>query len=152
VRPYRRIVGDMDGTVDELDKRLVRLLRDDARRSMADLGRKVGLSRTATLARVRRLEDAGVIRGYHADVDLDPATDHVARVGIVLRTQDVAGYVRRLVAIPEVQDAETVAGEYDLLVRVAADSAARLDEILDRIGGWRETVRTTTFVVLRKYI
>ena len=137
--------------MDELDRQLVALLREDARQSMAELGRRVGLSRTATLARVRRLEDTGVIRGYHADVDVEPAAGHVARVGIVLRTQDVAGYVRRLIAIREVTDAETVAGEYDLLVRVAADSSSRLDEILDRIGGWRETVRTTTFVVLKRY-
>lgn len=137
--------------MDALDRQLVSLLREDARRSMADLGRLVGLSRTAALARVRRLEDAGVIRGYHADVDADPPPVHVARVGIVLSTSDVAAYVRRLVALPEVQEAESVAGELDLLVRLAAPSADRLDEVLDRINGWRETVRTTTWVVLKRY-
>ena len=42
-------------------------------------------------------------------------------------------------------------GEYDLIVRVSAASAAELDAVLDRVQGWRETVRTTTWVVLRRY-
>lgn len=140
--------------MDEIDGSLLRLLRDDARLTMAALGRRVGLSRTATLARVRRLEAEGAIRGYHADVSESPVEpSYVARVGVVVRTPDVATYVRRLVqSFPELQEVETVAGEFDLLVRFGAPSATRLDEILDRIAGWRETVRTTTFVVLNRYV
>lgn len=138
--------------MDELDRALLRHLRDDARVTMAELGRRVGLSRTAVLARVRRLECDGVIRGYRAQVVESGARHrHVARVGIVVRTPDVAGYVRRLFRFDEMEEAETVAGEYDLLCRFVVDSSARLDEILDRIGGWRETTRTTTFVVLKAY-
>ena len=138
--------------IDDLDRALLGLLAADGRLTMAELGRRVGLSRTAALARVRRLEQGGVIRGYHADVRLpEQAGAHAARVGIVVRTPDVAAYVRRLEALPEVEEVETLAGEYDLLVRVCAHSAARLDEILDRVNGWRETQRTTTWVVLSEY-
>jgi DNA-binding Lrp family transcriptional regulator len=137
--------------MDAVDERLLALLKTDARLSMADLGRRVGLSRTATLARVRRLEEAGAIRGYHAEVGIAAAEAHVARIGVVLQTPDVAAYVRRLLSIPEVSEAETVAGEFDLMVRVSTATAADLDRILDRINGWRETVRTTTFVVLKRY-
>lgn len=138
--------------MDELDRRLLQLLRADARLPMADLGRRIGLSRTATLARVRRLEADGVIRGYHADVRDLPEPAHTARVGIVLRTPDVGGYVRRLATLPELQEAETVAGELDLLVRFATDDARHLDTILDRLNGWPETVRTTTWMVLTRYV
>jgi Lrp/AsnC family transcriptional regulator, leucine-responsive regulatory protein len=138
--------------VDELDRDVLRLLAADARLSMAELGRRIGLSRTATLARVRRLEEEGAILGYHAEIASDrPDRTHEARVGIVVRTPDVAAYVRRLSAFDELEDAESLTGEYDLLVRFATDGGERLDEILDRINGWRETVRTTTWVVLRKY-
>ena len=137
--------------MDAVDERLLALLKDDGRLSMADLGRLVGLSRTATLARVRRLEEQGAIRGYHAEVGLEPTEAHVARVGIVVRTPDTGAYVRRLLATEQITEVETVAGEFDLLVRVSAATAAQLDELLDRINGWRETVRTTTFVVLKKY-
>lgn len=137
--------------MDEVDERLLALLQEEARLTMAELGRRVGLSRTATLARVRRLEDTGAIQGYHAALRTEPAQAHVARVGIVVRTPDVAAYVRRLATLPEVREIETVAGEYDLLVRTAADTATQLNEVLDRIMSWRETVRTTTFVVLKRY-
>lgn len=137
--------------MDDLDRQLLDVLVADGRISMADLGRRIGLSRTATLARVTRLERDGVIRGYHADVTTAPRADHVARVAIVVKTRDVAAYIRRLVAIDECQEVESVAGEYDLMARFSAETAARLDEILDRLGGWRDTVRTTTFVVLSRY-
>lgn len=137
--------------MDDLDRRLLDLLAADGRRSMAELGRRIGLSRTATLARVTRLEREGVIRGYHAEVTLAPHADHVARVAIVVKTRDVAAYIRRLLAIDECYEVESVAGEYDLLARFSAETAGRLDEILDRLNAWRDTVRTTTFVVLSRY-
>ncbi len=145
-------VSPTDRQLDGLDRKLLRLLATDGRTTMADLGRLVGLSRTAVLARVQRLERAGVIRGYRAVVELPGvATAHRARVGIVLRTPDVAGYVQRLAALPELDEIETVTGEYDLIVRASAASAAELDAVLDRVQGWRETVRTTTWMVLRRY-
>lgn len=137
--------------MDRLDRQVLEVLATDGRISMADLGRRIGLSRTATLARVARLERDGVIRGYHADVALVPRADHVARVAIVVKTRDVAAYIRRLMDIDECQEVESVAGEYDLLARFSAETSARLDEILDRLNTWRDTVRTTTFVVLSRY-
>src|SRR3990170_4548068 len=70
----------------------------------------------------------------------------LARVGVVVRTADVAGYVRRLSAMPGVTEIESVTGEYDLMVLVTAPSAGELDVVLDGIQGWRETVRTITWV------
>jgi DNA-binding Lrp family transcriptional regulator len=145
-------VSPTDRQLDDLDRALLALLVADGRAPMSELGRSVGLSRTAVLARVQRLERAGVIRGYRADVVLPAeAAAHRARVGIVIRTADVAGYVRRLAALPGVTDVETVAGQYDLIVLVTAPDAGELDAVLDRVQGWRETVRTTTWVVLKRY-
>lgn len=137
--------------IDAIDGQLLELLRRDARAPMASLGRSVGLSRTATLARVRRLEDEGVIRGYHAQIDSEGPGAHVARVALTVRTPDIRSYIRRVLALPEVTEAESVAGEYDLLIRLATDSAAGLDAVLNRLASWRETVRTTTFVVLARH-
>jgi Lrp/AsnC family transcriptional regulator, leucine-responsive regulatory protein len=145
-------VSPTDRQLDDLDRALLARLAADGRAPMAELGRSVGLSRTAALARVQRLERDGVIRGYRADVVLPTdAAAHRARVGLVLRTTDVAGYVRRLTALAGVTDIETVTGEYDLLMLVTAPSAGQLDEMLDHVQGWRETVRTTTWVVLKRY-
>ncbi|OLS98190.1 hypothetical protein BJF90_41285 [Pseudonocardia sp. CNS-004] len=145
-------VPPTDRQLDDLDRRVLAHLTADGRASMAELGRAVGLSRTAVLARVQRLERAGVIRGYRADVEVPgEAAAHRARVGIVVRTADVAGYVRRLSTMPGVTEIESVTGDYDLMVLVTAPSAHELDAVLDGIQGWRETVRTTTWVVLTRY-
>lgn len=146
-------MGPADRQLDDLDRALLARLAADARATHTELGRAVGLSRTAVLARVQRLERAGIIRGYRAEVVLpEAATAHRARVGLVVRTTDVSGYVGRLRALPEVREIETVAGEYDLIVLVAGPDARTLDAVLDRIAAWRETVRTTTWVVLRRYV
>lgn len=141
-----------DRRLDDLDHALLARLAVDGRASHTALGRAVGLSRTAVLARVQRLERAGVIRGYRADVALPgPEAAHRARVGIVVRTTDVAAYVRRLRDLGGVREIETVAGEYDFIVGVSAPGAADLDRVLDRIAGLPGTVRTTTWVVLTRY-
>lgn len=146
------VVPPTDRQPDDLDRHLLALLQDDARATMADLGRAVGLSRTAVLARVQRLERDGVLRGYHADVVLpDDAAAHRARVGVVVRTTDVAAYAARLAELPGCAEIEAVTGEYDLVVLLTAPTAGQLDALLDRVHGWRETVRTTTWVVLRRY-
>lgn len=145
-------VPPTDRHLDALDRQLLDLLTVEGRLGMAELGRRVGLSRTAVLARVQRLERTGVIRGYRAVVDPPgTATAHRARVGIVVRTADVAGYVRRLAQLPGLDEIETVAGEYDLIVRATAATAAELDSVLDRVQAWPDTVRTTTWVILRPY-
>ncbi len=146
-------VAPTNRQLDALDYRLLDLLMVDGRATMSDLGRVVGLSRTAVLARVQRLEQAGVIRGYHAELALpgpSPAA-HRARVGLVIQTTDVAGYVGRLTALPGVTEVETVTGEYDLIMLVTAPEAADLDRVLDTVAGWAETRRTTTWVVLKRY-
>jgi DNA-binding Lrp family transcriptional regulator len=138
--------------LDALDHRLLDLLAVDGRATMSDLGRAVGLSRTAVLARVQRLERAGVIRGYRAEVALPgPSAAHRARVGLLIHTNDVAAYVRRLTALAGVAEVETVTGEYDLIVLVTAPEAAALDRVLDTVAAWPETRRTTTWVVLKRY-
>lgn len=138
--------------MDDIDRVILRVLQEDARLPMAEVGRRAGLSRTAALARVRRLEDAGVIQGYHADVRFpeDPGR-HVARVGIVTDTRDTPRYVRRMAALEGFREAETTAGAYDLLVRFEAPTAEALDALLDEVKSWPTTTRTTTFVVLRRY-
>ena len=138
--------------MDAIDRAIVQVLAEDARATMTEVGRLVGLSRTAALARVRRLEAAGVITGYHAAVRYpeDPGR-HVARVGIQTDTRDTGRYVRRLAGLEGFREAETTAGGFDLLVRFETATAAELDSLLDEVKSWPTTTRTTTFVVLRRY-
>ncbi len=142
----------MTGGVDDVDRRIAAALREDARLAIAELGRRVGLSRTAVLARVRRLEDEGVLRGYHAEVVLpEEGARHVARIAITARSGTTRAYLRRMQGLAEVVELESVAGATDLLVKVVTPDAARLDAVIDEISSWPETARTTTYVVLRSH-
>jgi len=107
--------------MDSIDLRLIDLLRENARSSYAELARKVGLSAPAVHERVGKLEAAGTIRGYRADVDHEALGLGVtALIGIIedsgADTDDVLAAVR---AMPEVESCYFMAGveSYQLIVR-----------------------------------
>ena len=108
--------------MDSIDLRLIDLLRENARSSYAELARKVGLSAPAVHERVGKLEAAGTVRGYRADVDHEALGLGVtALIGIIedsgADTDDVLAAVR---AMPEVESCYFMAGveSYQLIVRI----------------------------------
>ena len=136
--------------LDPKDWQLLELLPEDARTGYAELGRQVGLSAPATAERVKRLEDAGVIRGYRAHIDprkLGYAIEAVIR----LRCDGgVCARIGQLLAdIPEVLDYRRLAGEDSGSLRVIAMSVSHLQAVLDRILKIHSSVSTTTLVVLQ---
>jgi DNA-binding Lrp family transcriptional regulator len=136
--------------MDEIDKRIVALLRERARRSYQDIGERVALSAPAVKRRVDRLEAAGVIRGYAALVD--PAAlgwgTH-AIVFLYCEGRMPAADVRAAAAVhPEVEAAYTVAGEASAILHVRAADTAHLEETLERIRDAPGVIRTQTQVVL----
>jgi Lrp/AsnC family leucine-responsive transcriptional regulator len=136
--------------LDARDWQLLELLQKDARAGYAELGRQVGLSAPAAAERVKRLEDAGVIRGYRADVDpqrLGYAIEAMIRLrcdGSVCSSIGPA-----LAEIPEVLDYRRLAGEDSGSLRVVAMSVSHLEAVLDRIVRFHPSISTTTLVVLQ---
>jgi DNA-binding Lrp family transcriptional regulator len=135
--------------MDDLDRRLTALLIHNARESVADLARQLGVARTTVVARMRRLERDGRILGYTARLGrgIGDATIQ-AYVGISVQPKAGRQVVRQLARMPEVRQLSAVSGEYDYLAFVAAETTARLDELLDVIGELDGVSRTATFVVL----
>ena len=84
-RPNRR--NTIDGLLDAVNRRLLRELQADARLSLAELGRRVGLSAPAVGERLQRLQEAGVVRGYRAE--LDPAALGLP-LGVIIRVRPAA--------------------------------------------------------------
>lgn len=153
--PPQRVGPTM--TLDATDRKLLRLLQEDARRSYRSLGESVGLGAPSVHARVQRLEKEGYIRGYHADIDPEKAgrtlTAYVSigleggRKGETPRTDMVAEQLRK---DPDVLEVHAITGEDDLLVKVRTSDIRGLERLLLRSLEPLEGVRrTTTTIVVR---
>lgn len=141
-----------EGTLDDVDRALVRALREDGRATLAALAGVTGLSQSAVQARVRKLEARRVITGYRAVVDPDAVGLPIAAyVEITPLDQSQADDApERLRDVPGIEACWSVAGNanYLLLVRVSSPSA--LEDLLGVIR--REaSVSTRSTVVLRTY-
>lgn len=136
--------------VDSIDRALIDALRANARATFAELGRHVGLSAPAVHERVRRLEQVGVVTGYHAAVA--PAALGLG-VSALVGIHQADGYEQddiaaRLAEVPEIEDCWFVAGEEAFVVKVRVPDVDALEHtlgVLRRIPG---VARTRTTVVL----
>lgn len=148
--PPRRSRGATSG-LDQTDLALLRMLALDARWSQRRLAQAIGFSAPAIAERIARLEAAGVIRGYRAEVDKGligfPLLAYLGAVTV--QGADQARLVEALRDLPEVEDVQIVTGPMDLLVRVRVRDTAHLRQLLfDQIWCIEGIQRTETFVSL----
>ncbi len=136
--------------MDAVDRKIVSLLRENARRSFKDIGRHVHLSAPAIKRRVDRLERDGVVRGYTAVVDPAAFGWHTeAFVDLYCAGRMPADAIKRAVVDePGVVSAHTVAGEASALLHVMANDTRDLELVLERIRAVEGIDRTVTEVVL----
>ncbi len=122
--------------LDEIDAKLLRALARDATQTAGGLGRRLGLSQPATWRRIRRLEDAGVIRGRQLRLDAEKLGFGVTvflGVKLALRGRvSLEDFERAVSAIPEVQTVEHVLGLYDYRLRVVARDLSDFERVLRR--------------------
>lgn len=119
--------------LDAINRRLLQELQADARVSMAELGRRINLSAPAVAERVQRLERAGVITGYRAEVDPKAVGFPIAAVVRVRPTTRQLQKIPELAReIPEVVDCHRITGEDCFFVRLQLRSMDDLEGILDR--------------------
>ncbi|NIZ11027.1 Lrp/AsnC family transcriptional regulator [Pseudooceanicola sp. HF7] len=122
--------------LDDTDRRILRALSEDASLSSGALGRRLGLSQPATWRRIRRLQDAGAIRGRRLDLDLQRLGFGVTVfLGIKLAAKgrlSLEDFERAVSAIPEVQTIEHILGAYDYRLRVTARDISDFERVLRR--------------------
>lgn len=122
----------MGEELDRTDRRLLAALQDDARLTVAELAERVALSTSPCWRRVRRLEQAGYVTGYHAQLSAERLGYGItAFVSVVMgsHTQEVArAFEARLRDIPEVIACHNVSGRYDFLLEVVATDLAAYGE------------------------
>ncbi len=136
--------------MNETDRKIVSLLREDARRSFQDIGRHVHLSAPAVKRRVDRLQREGVLLGYTAVVDPQAfGWETEAFVDLYCEGGMPGEAIKRAVGgEPGVVSAHTVAGEASALLHLRAADTADLEACLERIRATEGITRTVTEVVL----
>lgn len=140
-------------TLDRFDRVILQVLSTDGRISIAELARRIGLSKTPTQARLKRLEAEGVIAGYRALIDpVRLGLDHVAFVELRLtdtREAALAAFNAAVRAIPEVEECHMIAGGFDYLLKVRTADMARYREVMaDRISALPHVANSSTYVAM----
>src|SRR5688572_2018824 len=132
--------------IDEIDRRILALLQDNARMTQTEVAKVVGLAPSAVLERMRKLESRGAIRGYVALID-PHVIDQRMLAFVAVRTSTVGDEERvvaeRLAAIPEVLEVHFVAGEDCLLLKMRARDAEHVGDLLRNEVGTVPGVRST---------
>ncbi len=132
-----------DRQLDEIGWRLLHLLQENARLSFRQLGAAIGLTAPAVAERVRRLEDAGILKGYHAEIDLAkvglPIT---AFIHLTSNSQQSSRFRKAVLDIPEIIECHCVTGNESYILKVAVPSVPDLEHLLLRLSNFGE-VRTS---------
>ncbi|MGB4777301.1 Lrp/AsnC family transcriptional regulator [Microbacterium sp.] len=145
----RRKAGTTVIALDEIDREVVRILQDEGRVSVTELAGRIHLSQPAASARLRRLEDAGIIVGYGARIAPE-SVGLATRALIRLRTThaQIADALTQFGRLTEITRILRVTGEDCFVVDVHARDARRLEEVIDAIGRFGPV---STSLVLREY-
>ncbi len=141
--------------IDKYDKNILQVLQKDARISNAELARRLGLSPPAILARIKRLEENGLIKQYRTILDRQKAGyDMLCFVSVSLQLHEinkVTGFYETIRDMPEVLECHHVTGNYDYLLKVVAKSTDDLENFLvNRLTPIPGVARIHTSLVLRE--
>jgi Lrp/AsnC family transcriptional regulator, leucine-responsive regulatory protein len=120
--------------LDETGKKLLSALQENARLSFAELGRRIGLSPAATTERLRRLEEAGVVKGYRVEIDREALGLQI--LAIVRLSCDGAMYRPFLKAVPSLEsivECHHVAGGDAFIMKVVASSVEQLERLVEKL-------------------
>jgi len=134
--------------MDEIDKQIINLLRDDARAGYGEIGVKVELSEGAVRKRIKTLSDQGIIRKFTVKVAVAEGAQAITLLAInpVYPTQEVS---KKIQAIPNVETTYEVSGEYDIVAVISGMNVTEVNECIEKIRMVGGIVKTNTMIVLR---
>lgn len=140
--------------LDRFDQAILAVLAEDGRVSIADLARRIGLSKSPTQARLRRLEAEGIITGYRALLDpIRLGLDHVAFVEVRLsdtREVALAAFNTAVSRIGEIEQVHMIAGNFDYLMKVRTRSMSDYRRVLaEKISTLPHVANTSTYVAMQ---
>jgi Lrp/AsnC family leucine-responsive transcriptional regulator len=143
----------MPEDLDSFDRAILRELAAEGRMPATELARRIGLSKSPTQARLKRLEATGAIRGYRAVLDrVRMGEAHVAFVEVRLsdtREAALQAFNRAALAVPEIEECHMIASRFDYLLKVrTGDIAAYRRVLAERISALPFVAQTSTYVAM----
>jgi len=139
--------------LDTVDLRILAVLQDDGRITNIELSRHAGVTAPPCLRRVRALEEAGIIRGYHADTDpqlLGWEITFFAIVGLDSQKEAVLSAFEQLAATwPEVRECHMIRGGGDFLLKLVARDTSHENQLTQRLTGAPTVLRVQTLQTIR---
>ncbi len=158
LKTNRKSADSNESSFDKTDMAILRILLEDSRRTLQEIGAEVGLSPTTCWSRIKRLEAEGVIKRYTVDVDpakLGYRDSVIVQLTLESHTDDTLyAFGQVLATIPEIQEAYLVSGDYDYYIRIAVrdtrDYERLLREKLYKIPGIRHSKSHFVLRVLKE--
>lgn len=138
--------------MDDKDRLLLTLLRRDARRSIVALARDLGLSRTATQDRLTKLQSTGAIARFTIVDGDNGARDHAYLIVKLEPGHRCAQLVPKIRKIPAVEAIDSIAGPFDMIIRVAADHVDGIEKVRTEVVTMPGVAEVSTHVVLERWV
>lgn len=142
--------------LDQIDRKVLEILQSNAKITNAQLSKEIGLSPAPTLERVKKLEHAGIIKSYHAQLDPEKVGLGVStfvQVSLVGHKKVVTeSFVQKVNSIPDIIECHHITGTGDFLIKVIAkDIGAYQKLMLETINEIEEVANTQTMVILSTF-
>ena len=147
-------MNESSADLDRFDRAIMSTLAENGRISITDLAKRIGLSKSPTQARVRHLEEAGIIRGYRAILDpIQLGLDYVAFVEVKLsdtREKALSEFNKAVVGLVEVEQVHMIAGRFDYLLKIRTASMRSYRRVLaERISTLPHVASTSPYMAMQ---
>lgn len=147
----------MNSQIDQIDRKIVEVLRGDGRVTITELANRVGLSKTPCQIRLRRLIDDGIIRGFRAITDpVKLGLGHIAFAEVKLsdtRERALEEFAKAVMQVREIEECHMIASSFDYLLKVRTADIHSYRRVLgEKISSLPHVASTSTFVVMESII
>jgi Lrp/AsnC family transcriptional regulator, regulator for asnA, asnC and gidA len=134
--------------LDEIDRKIIKILKNDGRAGYVEIGNQVGLSEGAVRKRIKTLTDDGVIRRFTVKIGVAEGAEAITLLAInpAYPTQEVS---KRIQEIPNVEIIYEVTGEYDIVAVIGGMNVVEVNECIEKIRRVEGIMKTNTMIVLR---
>jgi DNA-binding Lrp family transcriptional regulator len=136
--------------MDEIDRKIIQILKQNGRATYGEIGKAVGLSEGAVRKRIKDLISSGVIRRFTLKLSLSEGAEAIALVSVnpSIPTSEISA---RLLKIPHVDTVYEVTGEYDIAIIISAMSITEVNECIEKIRRIDGVIKTNTMIILRSW-